>query len=32
VPQPVLFGVFFFGFFAYHYAIKRAWARLYAQG
>ena len=32
VPQPVLFGVFFFGFFAYHYAIKRAWARLYAHG
>jgi len=32
VPEPVLFWVFFFSFFAYHYAIKRAWARLYAQG
>ncbi|MBL0141456.1 MAG: undecaprenyl/decaprenyl-phosphate alpha-N-acetylglucosaminyl 1-phosphate transferase [Betaproteobacteria bacterium] len=28
VPETVLFWVFFFSFFAYHYAIKRAWARL----
>ena len=32
VPEPALFWVFFFGFFAYHYAMKRAWARLYARG
>jgi UDP-GlcNAc:undecaprenyl-phosphate GlcNAc-1-phosphate transferase len=32
VPEPVLFWAFFFGFFAYHYAMKRAWARLYATG
>ena len=32
VPEPVLFWVFFFSFFAYHYAMKRAWARLYADG
>jgi UDP-GlcNAc:undecaprenyl-phosphate GlcNAc-1-phosphate transferase len=32
VPEPVLFALFFFGFFAYHYAIKRAWGRLYAGG
>ncbi|MCM2327039.1 MAG: undecaprenyl/decaprenyl-phosphate alpha-N-acetylglucosaminyl 1-phosphate transferase [Lysobacter sp.] len=32
VPEPALFWVFFFSFFAYHYAIKRAWARLYARG
>ncbi len=32
VPEPALFGAFVFGFFAYHYAIKRAWARLYAGG
>jgi UDP-GlcNAc:undecaprenyl-phosphate GlcNAc-1-phosphate transferase len=32
VPEPVLFWVFFFSFFAYHYAIKRAWARLNARG
>lgn len=32
VPEPVLFWVFFFSFFAYHYAIKRAWARLNESG
>ncbi len=32
VPEPVLFGVFFFSFFAYHYAMKRAWARLRERG
>ena len=32
VPEPVLFWVFFFAFFAYHYAIKRAWVRLNARG
>jgi UDP-GlcNAc:undecaprenyl-phosphate GlcNAc-1-phosphate transferase len=32
VPQPVMFYAFASLFFAYHYAIKRAWARLYAQG
>jgi len=28
VPEPVLFWVFFFGFFAYHFWIKRAWINL----
>jgi UDP-GlcNAc:undecaprenyl-phosphate GlcNAc-1-phosphate transferase len=32
VPEPALFWVFFFSFFAYHYAMKRAWARLYSRG
>ena len=32
VPEPVLFWAFFFGFFAYHYAVKAAWKRLYARG
>ena len=32
VPEPVLFWAFFFLFFAYHYAIKAAWKRLYAGG
>ena len=32
VPEPVLFWVFFFSFFSYHFAIKRAWARIYARG
>ncbi|MGE0358420.1 MAG: MraY family glycosyltransferase [Burkholderiales bacterium] len=27
VPEPVLFGVFFFAYFAYHFAMKRAWRR-----
>jgi len=32
VPEPVLFWTFFFLFFAYHYAMKAAWKRLYAAG
>lgn len=28
VPDPVLFWPFFFGFFAYHVSIQRAWAQL----
>ena len=28
VPEPFLFWPFFFGFFGYHFWIKRAWARL----
>ncbi|HEY2630296.1 MAG TPA: MraY family glycosyltransferase [Usitatibacter sp.] len=31
VPEPVLFWPFFFGFFAYHYWIKRAWNALDAK-
>ncbi len=27
-PEPVLFWPFFFGFFGFHYWIKRAWKRL----
>lgn len=32
VPQPVMFYAFAALFFAYHYAIKRAWAKLYEGG
>ena len=28
VPEPVLFSPFFFGYFAYHFWIKREWKRL----
>jgi UDP-GlcNAc:undecaprenyl-phosphate GlcNAc-1-phosphate transferase len=28
VPEPVLFWTFFFGYFAYHAWIKRAWRRI----
>jgi UDP-GlcNAc:undecaprenyl-phosphate GlcNAc-1-phosphate transferase len=31
VPESVLFYPFFFGFFAYHYWIQRAWKRLAAR-
>jgi UDP-GlcNAc:undecaprenyl-phosphate GlcNAc-1-phosphate transferase len=31
VPEPVLFWPFFFLYFAYHYAIKRAWKRMHAR-
>jgi UDP-GlcNAc:undecaprenyl-phosphate GlcNAc-1-phosphate transferase len=31
VPEPVLFWVFFFLFFAYHYAIKAGWKRINAR-
>ena len=31
VPEPFLFWPFFFGFFAYHFWIKRAWKRLDEQ-
>lgn len=32
VPEPALFWPFFFGFFAYHVAMTRAWARLERRG
>jgi hypothetical protein len=32
VPEPILFWAFVSLFFAYHYSIKAAWARLYAGG
>lgn len=28
IPEPVLFWTFFFGYFAYHFAIQRAWKRI----
>jgi UDP-GlcNAc:undecaprenyl-phosphate GlcNAc-1-phosphate transferase len=31
VPEPFLFWPFFFGYFTYHFAIKRAWAKLEAR-
>ncbi|HET7548145.1 MAG TPA: MraY family glycosyltransferase [Usitatibacter sp.] len=31
IPEPFLFWPFFFGFFAYHAWIQRAWARLAAE-
>jgi UDP-GlcNAc:undecaprenyl-phosphate GlcNAc-1-phosphate transferase len=31
IPEPFLFWSFFFGFFAYHYWIKRAWMAIDAQ-
>jgi UDP-GlcNAc:undecaprenyl-phosphate GlcNAc-1-phosphate transferase len=31
VPEPFLFGIFFFGFFAYHYWITKAWRKIDLQ-
>jgi hypothetical protein len=31
VPEPLLFWPFFFGFFAYHFWIKRAWKAIDAR-